>query len=643
MNSLKTLAVTSLFIACPVASAVAAAPAEEPIETIVVTATGSAQSTLLAPASLSVITRLDLQNVSDQQLITALRKTAGISLSGRGVGGRKVIQLRGLESKHSLILIDGKRVTATDDVVGHSDFQYEWLPLDSIERIEIIRGPMSSLYGSEALGGVINIITRNNHEAAYSSVMVNGTLHNQDNGGGQYGVNGQWVRPISDSMAIKAHVGHKYQDDVLDNNDPRISALEGRRVNTAQLGFDWAFQPNQALDFEYLVANEERWQHTDFRGNEPFYRSWYDLKREQFSAFWNTSFEHWTGHVGYYRSAIDVVHKTDNEAVASYSPQFLRDNVIEAKFYRDFGTARFTLGGEWRDEELVHSAFNGGGDSAVHKSALAQYETDLVEDVYLTLGGRWDNHEYFGSEFSPRAYVVWLFNPSLSLKAGYGHGFKAPTLKQISPNYRFDGPHSFIGNEHLKPETSDSWEIGLRYEGAQLTLSATAFHNTIEDLISSQCIENCGGRFGHVNQYVNVEKAAVTGFEFESAFALLSRIQLTNSYTYTDAKNRSTNEHLASRPRHQGTIGLNIDWLPATLSSAIDWQYIGQQYTASNTGLTELPSYTLLNANLSYTTGNHRVTLSASNLLNTDLLEKSVSFGYQEHGRSIDLAWFWQF
>lgn len=642
MNGFKLFALSPLILSLASTSAFATEKPTDSLETIVVTATGSERSTLLAPASLSVITRDDLQNIGDQQLISALRKTAGISLSGRGVGGRKVIQLRGLESKHSLILIDGKRVSATDDVVGHSDFQYEWLPLDSIERIEVIRGPMSSLYGSEALGGVINIITRTGQQNASSSLMVNGTLDNKDVGGGKYSVNGQLVQPLTESVTFKAHLGHKNQDDVIDNENPRVSLLEGRRVNTAQIELDWTLNNDHMLDVEYLVANEERWQHTNYRGNEPYYRSWYDLKREQISTFWNANFRQWTGQVGYYRSAIDVINKNDSPAVSAYTPQFLTDNVFEARFHRDFGMSRLTLGGEWRDEELEHSAFNGGGDSAVHKSVLAQYETDLVDDVYLTLGGRWDHHEYFGGEFSPRAYLVWALTSNLSIKTGYGHGFKAPTLKQISPEYRFDGPHSFLGNEDLKPETSDSWEIGLRYESARATLSATAFHNNIDDLISTVCVENCEARFGHVNRYVNVEEAEVTGFEFESSFELLEPLQLTNSYTYTDGENKSSGQKLTSRPKHQGTIGVNIDWIPGTLSSSVDWQYIGKQYTASHSGMTQLPNYSIVNANLNYFIGDHRLTLSATNIGDTDLLKKSSSFGYQEHGRSIDVTWFWR-
>lgn len=613
------------------------------IETIVVTATGNPQTALLAPATLSVITREDLLNNGDQQLTSALRKSSGISLVGRGVGGRKVIQLRGLESKHTLILIDSKRISATDDVVGHSDFQYDWLPLDSIERIEIIRGPMSSLYGSDALGGVINIITRNSQSKANSSVSALGSLYNADTGGGQYALNAHFNQPITEDLSWNAHIGHKYQDDVLDDEQPHLSLLEGRRLNTLKTGLHWAANSIHTLSVDYTLANEERWQHVDSRGQEPFYRSWYDIKREQIAASWKADFQHWSSQLNLYRSQIDLLNKADDTTVSTYAPQSLKDDIAELKLFRDFGRSRLTLGADYRDEQLIHDAFINGGDNAKHKSALAQYETDIQDTFFLTFGARLDHHEYFGSEWSPRAYAVWQINTDLTIKAGYGHGFKAPTLKQISPYYRFDGPHSFIGNEHLKPETSDSFEVGLRYESTKVTTSATVFHNRINDLISTVCIENCDSRLGRVNLYTNVEQSEITGFELENSIQATSQLQFYTNYTYTDAKDKTANQALTGRPRHQATLGLNIAWVPQAWHSSINWQYIGKQYTADITELITLPSYNLTNATLSYLYQQHRLTLSINNIFDVNLLEKSENYGYQEYGRSLLLGWQWNF
>ena len=101
-----------------------------------------------------------------------MRGAPGLTLSPRQVGGRKTLALRGLEGKHTLTLIDGRRISPSDDVVGHSDYQYGWLPMSAVERIEIIRGPMSALYGSEALGGVINLITRQPKDKWIGSVSL---------------------------------------------------------------------------------------------------------------------------------------------------------------------------------------------------------------------------------------------------------------------------------------------------------------------------------------------------------------------------------------------------------------------------------------------------------------------------------------
>jgi len=614
--------------------------ASQPLEHIVVTATGSERSTLLAPASLSVISGDELRAASDPDLVSGLRNTPGVTLAGRGVGGRKVIQLRGMSSHHSLILIDGKRVSATDDVIGHSDFQYEWLPMNNIERVEVIRGPMSSLYGSEALGGVVNIITRRGKPS--NNLSLGGSLLREGDGGEQHNANVQLATEVNDALTLSANLGYRRQQAVPDDSDSRLSKLEGREVKSAQLAAEWQVLEDHVLEFDYLYSEEERWRHTNSRGGPPFFKSWYDLDREQWSVYWRPQWGAWRGHLGYYRSEVDVVNDNDHSQVDPSTAQFLKDDVVEARVYRDFNIARLTFGAEWRDEKLEHPSFVGGSDSVEHMSFLAQYETELVADIHLTLGSRWDDHDFFGSEISPRAYLVWEFMPNLAFKAGYGHGFKAPTLKQISPDYRFDGPHSFVGNPGLDPETSDSWELGVRYEGRSMEASAMWFHNDVDSLISTACIARCDQRFGRLNEYVKIDKVKLQGFELEVRQQLDGGFGWHVSYSYTDGEDKDTGEKLPNRPEHQGSIGIKQDWTSA-FSTALDWQYIGDQTTATRSGALDLPSYTLVNARASYTWGNHRFSLKLNNLGDTNLQDKSDAFGYAEHGRRAFLDWQWQF
>ena len=132
---------------------------------MVVTATRHLMLESLAPAALSVVTRQEIETRGADNLLDALRAEPGVSLQGRAIGGRKVLSLRGMDSKHTLFLVDGRRIGASDGVIGHSDFQYDWIAVEDIERVEVVRGPLSVLYGSEAMGGVVNVITRDPSDA----------------------------------------------------------------------------------------------------------------------------------------------------------------------------------------------------------------------------------------------------------------------------------------------------------------------------------------------------------------------------------------------------------------------------------------------------------------------------------------------
>ena len=147
-------------IAALLVCSAAAAVGDEASQTIVVTATRHAMPLLAAPAAMTVVSGEQMAARGADNLFEALRGEIGLSLQGRTIGGRTALSLRGMEFRHTLFLVEGMRIGGTDGVVGHSDFEYDWVAAADIERIEVVRGPMSVLYGSEALGGVVNVITR---------------------------------------------------------------------------------------------------------------------------------------------------------------------------------------------------------------------------------------------------------------------------------------------------------------------------------------------------------------------------------------------------------------------------------------------------------------------------------------------------
>lgn len=159
-----------LFIAAPVMAA-------EGDDVMVVTASATEQNLKDAPASISVITREDLAKKPIQNLKDILQEVPGVQLTNEG-DNRKGVSIRGLDSSYTLILVDGKRVSSRTAVFRHNDYDLSWVPAEAIERIEVVRGPMSSLYGSDALGGVVNIITRKVGKEWHGSLSADSTIRN---------------------------------------------------------------------------------------------------------------------------------------------------------------------------------------------------------------------------------------------------------------------------------------------------------------------------------------------------------------------------------------------------------------------------------------------------------------------------------
>ena len=181
------------------------AAGEDHNDTMVVTASANEINLQDAPASISVITHEEIKRKPVQNLREVLREVPGVQLTDEG-DNRKGVSLRGLDSSYTLILIDGKRVSSRNAVFRHNDFDLNWIPVDAIERIEVVRGPMSSLYGSDALGGVVNIITRKVGKARHGTLSADTTLQAHRDRGDSYNGNFFTSGPlIEDLLGVKVY------------------------------------------------------------------------------------------------------------------------------------------------------------------------------------------------------------------------------------------------------------------------------------------------------------------------------------------------------------------------------------------------------------------------------------------------------
>jgi outer membrane receptor for ferrienterochelin and colicins len=644
-QSLLSAAVAlTTFSAMGLAPAVAAEPAVGTAATqiVVVTATRHAMALIDAPASIDIVTPAQIEARGADNVFDAVRGETGMSIQGRTISGRKAINLRGMDSRHTLVLVDGKRIGASDGVVGHSDYQYDWVAIDDIDRIEVIRGPMSVLYGAEALGGVVNVITRKPGERWRVGARVEGSTADDSRGGDGHRVAVQADGPLGGGLALSVSAADVRRQAVANATDPSLTDLEGRRKRDATLRLQWAVAPGHELTAEHRVGDEERWADARERsGRRRLYRSVTPLDRSHRALGWTWEAggaQDLRTQLRAYRSTLDVGNSRDN-GVAALRPQQLDDRVVEGQVSAVPGEAQLSTGGfEWRRESLHNEGLPDGEGHAEHRALYLQHEaawpSSGTRSLSLTGGLRHDHHSRFGSAWSPRLYLVWQAAPGWTVKGGYGHGFKAPTLKQISADYREDeGPFTYSGNAALVPETNDAVEAGVGWDdrraGAQLML----FRNQVRHLIITRYTGTAAGRGQYV--FENADRATLQGLELAGTLRPHPGWTVGGSWQLLDATD-GDGQRLEKRPRH--ALGLKIDWTADALRAGVRLEHQRGQLLASTTAgqpLQAAPPTTLVSAYAGLDLGHGLdLSLGVNNLGQLDLAQKSPLFVYAEAPRT---------
>ncbi|HEY0954154.1 MAG TPA: TonB-dependent receptor [Roseateles sp.] len=600
---------------------------------IVVSATRHAVPLADAPAAITVVDAEQLAQRGTDNLLQALRVEPGVGAFGRPIGGRKALSLRGMDPRHVLVLVDGQRVSASDGLVGSSDFQLDWTGAVDIARIEVVRGPMSVLYGAEALGGVINVITEPLNGQLQARAFVEGR-------GGQSGGDGhRMAAALRGGFGPDVDFGLALSDarrqSTPSQSDARITAVEGRRPREAALKLQWRLAPGQSLAADSRHGDEQRWLDARERsGKKRYHQSLHHLVRDHHALQWDAEWGQGRQTLlRVYENRLSVSNiKTDG--VASLRPNTLSDRVLEGQGSMPVGvTQLWTAGFELRDEKLVNAGLPGGGASATHSGVYLQDELRLSPALSLTAGARADHASRFGTEFSPRLYAVWKPAAGWVVKGGLGHGFKAPTLKQIDPNYREDeGPNTYVGQAGLKPERNDSVEATLAWDTAPAGASLTAYRNRVRHLITPVLLS--GTANSGVYQFRNIDAAVLQGLEAAAGWRAGGwTLQLQAGLLHAEDDRGQPLEKRARR-----SWGLRADWQRGAWRTGGDVTvHSGLHLASTVTGEPPqgVPRLTLANLHASVVLG-HGWTLRAGidNVTNMRLAAKSSLFGWEELPRS---------
>jgi outer membrane receptor for ferrienterochelin and colicins len=639
---------TQLAAAAALAVAQAAAQTAAPeTQTIAITATRYAMLATDAPAALSVITRRDIEARGADNVFDAVRGDTGLSLQGRAVGGRKVISLRGMDSRHALFLVDGRRIGASDGVIGASDFQYDWIAVDDIERIEIVRGPLSVLYGSEAVGGVVNIVTRQPGDTWRFGALAEGIAADGGRGGngwrGSVRVDGPLGARAEGSSGggffLRAGVTASSIEPLASPLDARLDEFEGRDKRDAWAGLAWRGR-GQRIELDHRQGTEDREGGARERGGQRrFHRTFNDIERAMTSLAWDADWGAATEtQLRAYRSTIDVENRRTN-GVAVNVPQRVGEQVLEGQARRPFGAHALTAGFEARNESLDDPGLPGGRSTLRHRSLFVQDEWRVAAPLTLTFGARHDEHGVYGREWSPRAYAVWRVAPRWTVKGGVSHGFKVPNLKQVVPGARPEGPNTFLGNLDLKPETSDALEVGIGYANGPAQWQLMAFDQRVEDLIEVRLVAPGPTPGIGTFTYENLAKAKLRGLEASWLQPLGQGFTAGVNYTWLDAKN-GNGQRLERRPRHSAT--LRLDWQQGAWRVGALIEHAGDQLLPASppaTGSRAVPDVTLLGGHVTVAlSAALEATLAVRNLDDVRLADKSALFTQVESPRTWRLA-----
>lgn len=609
----------------------------------VVSATSTERTLKDAPASVAVITGEALSKRPVRNLEDALRGSEGLQFNGVGMS-RRGVSIRGMSSEHTLVLIDGKRISPSSGAIAHSDFDLGWIPVEAIERIEVVRGPMSSLYGSEALGGAVNVITRKATDTWLGSGFVDGGVREDGLGGQTHQLGGYVSGPLLPGvLGLALNAETQRQQETPDFDSRNLSELEGRNANSGGATLTWTPDDAQRIDFGYESGRERRWRNTETGGTASRdYESTDIIERERWSLAHAGDWQWGSNQVRAYRNQLDRTNSRSDGAAPSNS-QRLTDSVLDGSLSVPLlDMHRVTVGSEWRKEELEDRSVNSRGEEeALHRAVFLQDEIAFNADWSLTLGSRFDKHEQFGWESSPRAYLLHHFNDQLTLRAGVGKGFKAPSLKQLSPEYSATGGggrFTIVGNPELQPETNTAYELGADYQADGWSLSGMLFQNDVEDLIQTVCVANCGIRGRERRNYENVEQARIRGAELGGGVDLAYGLRWDLNYTYLDARNQTVGQRLGDRSRHLANSVLK--WSPTSAFDAhLRTEYVGSQITYSSNVAYSLPAYSLwhleLNQKLS---SNLTLRGGIENIGDERLADQNESFAYAEPGRTYHIG-----
>ncbi len=571
---------------------------------IVVTASRIATPLKEIATSVTVITKQELEQTKKATVIEVLQEVLGISILQSGpVGSSASVMLRGANSEHTLVMIDG--VEVNDPITPARTYDFSHLRVEGIERIEILRGPQSTLYGSDAMAGVINIITKKGQgKPRFHLSSLGGSYETFS---GTAGLTGNverlhysfWASSLTSQGFSAANAALEGNTEADGYKNLSLSARAGYKASD-----------NIDLDFSarFIDTKSDIDNYGSAFGDDPNNIQTYDslyLKGHIRGLFLKNRWEQklTLSHVNSNRETdnpTDEQHPFDSDR-SLYKSSMIKLDWQNNLFLHKSNT--LTFGAEYQQEQgesSYHSESVWGPSTSffplkkAHNTGIyIQDQMRLAGVFFMTAGMRLDTHSQSGLSRTYRiAPAFFIQQTNTKLKATFGTGFKSPSLYQLYAPGNIWGP---IGNESLKPEETTSWDLGIEQDlwDGKVRLGGTYFSNLFENLME----------YDYTQGYINITNASSKGVEFFLEFAPAENLAFSASYSNIVAKDQNTGESLLRRPKDKFTANLNVRFL-AKARLRLSLTHIGarddQEWIDWISTRVQMDPFSLLNCTISW-------------------------------------------
>lgn len=654
MNNTKTAQRKALLAAITVffMGGVTAQAEELPVysfDEVVVTATRTENDVKKVPASTQVITQEDIKRGGATSVRNALSMYANIFQKSKVRGGGHDIIIRGMETKHSLVMVNGRRISNEADASGLGNaMSLDRININDVEKIEIVRGPSSALYGSEAMGGVLNIITKPSKE----QTLLTGLEHTSEDTSHWWHADTGRIGNFSMTLDARFNKINRSMLDTATESDPygtaqTYNASLNYYVNDHSYVNAYMDYYSQHLKTDTGTPTMKPITLTTSRGMSLSGQAMLEgtgskaYKQKNYGISWNGKTDKNDWQIQAYMSKFNWSTTSNTKVLGSIPPagmegmfNFLLQNQKNAyDFNHDEHNMwaiegrdslrvndhhRVTFGAEYVKDKVagtglgkngdgVHSITENGTTKSSSEKTLSSYAAYLQDEIeygkwFIVPAIRYDHHSAYGSHTSPKIGVTYNATDHFRIKANYGDGFKAPSVSQIYRDLAMQMGRNWVhltGNLNLKPEKSKSWDLGVEAEFGKGYGSLTYFDNDVNNLIES-IYKGKDGRYD-LYRYENVNKARIKGLENTLGYRFNDTLEFKVTSTLLDAKDTSAGKDLTQRARLSQIYQLIYDDHKDTGWSAVLWNQLDYKFVTGKAwegGESVKKSYSLTNFSL---------------------------------------------